>query len=218
MYVIIDWHTIGNLKMELFQDPMYQTSQQETFAFWQTMARHFSGNNTVAFFELFNEPTTYRGQLGNISWTDWKNMMEEIIHLIRSFDQEKIPLVAGMDWAYDLTPLREEPINAQGIGYVSHPYPWKRQEPWPPKWEEDFGFAASTYPIIATEIGFTLRPGDTIGPNHYGNQILQYLESRKISWTAWVFDPEWGPQMLKSWDPYELTEMGNFFKAAMLKR
>lgn len=48
-----------------------------------------------------------------------------------------------------------------------------KQEPWPPKWEEDFGFAAANYPIIATEIG------------------------------------------LKSWDGYELTEMGKYFKKAM---
>ena len=215
MYIIIDWHSIGNLKMELFQDPMYNTTQKETYEFWQAIARHFKGNNTVAFYELFNEPTTYRGQLGNISWADWKKINEDLIHLIRSFDTEKIPLVAGMDWAYDLTPLREEPINAEGIGYVTHPYPWKRQEPWPPKWEEDFGFAASTYPIIATEIGFGLRPGETIGPNHYAYQIIKYLENRNISWTAWVFDPEWGPPMLKSWNTYELTEMGKYFKMAM---
>jgi hypothetical protein len=35
-----------------------------------------------------------------------------------------------------------------------------------------------------------------------------------MSWTAWVFDPEWGPNMLKSWN-YELTDMGKFFKEAM---
>ena len=29
------------------------------------MARHYAGHNTVAFFELFNEPTTYRDQLGS---------------------------------------------------------------------------------------------------------------------------------------------------------
>ena len=42
MYIIIDWHSIGNLKMELFQDPMYNTTQKETYEFWQTMARHFA--------------------------------------------------------------------------------------------------------------------------------------------------------------------------------
>ena len=50
MYIIIDWHSIGNLKMELFQDPMYNTSQKESFEFWRTIARHFAGYNTVAFF------------------------------------------------------------------------------------------------------------------------------------------------------------------------
>src|SRR5579871_1885798 len=155
MYVIIDWHSIGNLKMELFQDPMYNTTQKETYEFWQTIARHFNGNNTVAFYEIFNEPTTYRGQLGSVSWSEWKKINEEIIQLIRSYGPEAaIPLVAGFDWAYDLTPLREEPINAAGIGYVTHPYPNKRTLPWEPKWEEDFGFAASNYPMIATEIGF----------------------------------------------------------------
>lgn len=215
IYLIIDWHTIGNLKMELFQDPMYNTTQKETYEFWQTIAKHFSGNNTVAFYELFNEPTTYRGQLGSISWAEWKKMMEDIIHLIRAFDMETIPLVAGFDWAYDLTQLREEPINAENIGYVTHPYPFKRQEPWPPKWEEDFGFAAANYPILATEIGFDMKPGEAIGPNHYGYQITKYLESRGIGWLAWVFDPEWGPPMLKSWNTYELTPAGEFFKQAM---
>jgi len=107
MYIIIDWHTIGNLKMELFQDPMYNTTQKETYEFWQTIAKHFSGNNTIAFYELFNEPTTYRGQLGSISWSEWKKMMEDVIHLIRAYNTETIPLIAGFDCAYDLTPLRE---------------------------------------------------------------------------------------------------------------
>jgi endoglucanase len=215
IYIDIDWHSIGNLKMELYQDPMYNTTQKETYEFWQTMARHFTGNNTVAFYELFNEPTTYRGQLGSIAWSDWKKMNEDMIHLIRAFDNEKIELVAGFDWAYDLTPLREAPIEAINIGYITHPYPFKRSEPWLPKWEEDFGFAADQYPIVASEIGFWLNPTQMADPNHYGYQITKYLEGRGISWVAWVFDPEWGPSMLKSWNGYELTDMGKFFKQAM---
>ena len=58
MYVIIDWHSIGNLRTEMYQAEMYETTQKETFEFWRTTAKHFKGNNTVAFFELFNEPTT----------------------------------------------------------------------------------------------------------------------------------------------------------------
>ena len=215
MYIIIDWHSIGNLKMELFQDPVYNTSLKETYEFWRMIARHFKGNNTVAFYELYNEPTIFNGQMGRMTWSEWKKINEDIIHLIRAYDKEKIPLVAGFDWAYDLTPLRIEPIEAEGIGYVTHPYPEKRTPPWPPKWEEDFGFAAEQYPIIATEIGFSAGRRDWVDSAQYGKQIIHYLEGRGISWVAWVFDPLWRPQLLKSWDNYDLTESGEFFKKAM---
>lgn len=215
MYIIIDWHSIGNLNMELFQNPMYDTTKKETYEFWRTIASHFRGHNTVAFYEIFNEPTIYRGQLGSMTWPEWKKINEDIISLIRAYDPEPIPLVAGFDWAYDLTPLHIDPINAEGIGYVTHPYAHKRSQPWEPKWEENYGFAADTYPIIATEMGFGLRGNAKIKEDDYGPRIVKYLESRGISWMAWVFDPEWGPPMLKSWDTYELTGSGEFFKKAM---
>jgi len=144
MYVIIDWHSIGNLWMELFQDPMYNTTKTETFEFWRTIARNFAGHNTVAFYELFNEPTIYRGELGSLPWTEWKKINEQMISLIRAYDRETIPLVAGLDWAYDLSPLRDDPINAAGIAYVTHPYAFKRGQPWEPRWEENFAFAAAS--------------------------------------------------------------------------
>jgi aryl-phospho-beta-D-glucosidase BglC (GH1 family) len=213
MYIIIDWHSIGNLGMELFQDPMYNTSKPETYQFWRTISRHFSGNNTVAFYEIFNEPTIYRGELGSLPWSEWKKINENIISLIRAFDTETIPLVAGLDWAYDLSPLRDDPINAEGIAYVTHPYSFKRSQPWEPKWEENFGFAADKYPVVATEFGLFTDPGAP-GEEDYGNRIINYLEGRGISWMCWVYDPHWGPQMLKSWN-YDLTLKGEFFKKAM---
>lgn len=215
LYVMIDWHSIGNLGMELFQDPYYNTTRQETYEFWRTIAKHFAGHNTPAFYELFNEPTLYNGQLGNMSWSEWKEINENIIHLIRSYDNEKIPLVAGLDWAYDLTPLHIDPINAEGIGYVSHPYPHKRGKPWEPKWEENFGFAASRYPVVVTEFGFTLGKEGMTDNGEYGHAIINYLEAKGISWVCWILDPEWQPRMLESWSPFKLTESGEFFKQAM---
>ena len=213
MYIIIDWHSIGNLGMELFQDPMYNTSKAETYEFWRTIAAHFRGNNTIAFYELFNEPTIYRGQLGSLPWSEWKEINEKIINLIRAFDKETIPLVAGLDWAYDLSPLHDDPINAQGIAYVTHPYANKRSQPWEPKWEENFGFAADNYPVFATEFGMGGFQGKG-NDNDYGNRIIKYLEGRGISWACWVFDPEWGPKLIQSWQ-YDLTDGGKFFKKAL---
>jgi hypothetical protein len=115
LYVDIDWHSIGNLKQGLFQDPMYETSLPETFNFWRTIAAHYNGNHTVAFFELFNEPTVFFGRLGSMSWEDWRQINEDMVSLIRAYDKETIPLVAGFDWAYDLTPLRISPIRADNL-------------------------------------------------------------------------------------------------------
>jgi hypothetical protein len=215
MYVDIDWHSIGNLGMELFQDPSYNTTRQETYEFWRVIAWHFQGHNTIAFYELFNEPTLFNGQLGRMSWSEWKKINENIISVIRAYDAEKIPLVAGFDWAYDLTPLHIEPIEAEGIGYVTHPYPHKRPLPYEPKWDEDFGFAAGRYPVVATEFGFVLGNEGMSENGEYGKAIINYLERNGIGWIAWVFDPEWRPRMLESWDTYKLTESGEFFKQAM---
>lgn len=224
MYVILDWHTIGNLETGVYQDPMYETTKQETYNFWRTVARHYTGHNTVAFYELFNEPTTYRNQLGPVSWDAWKKSVEEQITIIRAYNPQAIPLVAGFDWAYDLTPLRLSPIVAEGIGYTTHPYANKRSQPWEPKWEEDFGFAAAKYPIIATEFGGFARPPSTdsqpaTGRDNrnnavYGPAIIKYLEGKGISWAVWCFDPEWGPALIRNWN-YELTPSGEFAKAAM---
>ena len=214
LYVIIDWHSIGNLKAGLFQDPYYITSLTETLNFWRTIAQHFSGNNTVAFYELFNEPTLYNGQLGRMTWSEWREINEEMIELIRAFDKETIPLVAGLDWAYDLTPLNYDPVNAEGIGYVSHPYPHKRTPPYEPKWDEAFGFAAARYPVFATEFGFTLGDLSMKDNYEYGKAIIRFLEDRGISWAWWIYDPHWYPQMIKSWDNPTLTDNGQFFKDA----
>jgi aryl-phospho-beta-D-glucosidase BglC (GH1 family) len=228
MHIIIDWHSIGNLTTGVFQDPMYDTTKEETFAFWRAMSRRYNGHNTVAFFELFNEPAAF----GRVNWEAWKQIVEDEIAIIRANNQQAIPLVAGFDWAYDLTPLRLNPIAAEGIGYTTHPYSNKRPQPWEPKWEEDFGFAASKYPIIATEFGgFAMPPapgatpptaaaptgaGGRGGANAaaYGPAIIKYLESKGISWTVWCFDPEWGPTLISNWE-YKLNSSGEFAKAAM---
>ena len=219
LYVIIDWHSIGNLRSEMFQAPMYETTRKETFEFWRTIAKHFKGNSTIAAFELFNEPTVYNGQLGVCSWADWKSINEEMITIIRANGSKAIPLIAGFNWAYDLTPIAKEPIDAEGIAYVSHPYPMKREKPWEPKWTADWGFAAEKYPVILTEIGFCGADDKgahvpVISDESYGDAITQYCKEKGISYTVWCFDPEWAPMLISDWK-FTPTRQGAYFKEAL---
>lgn len=217
MYVIIDWHSIGNLRAEKFEADIYKTSKKETLKFWDTISKRFAGNPTVAFYEIFNEPTVYNGTLGECTWPQWKAIVENIIDVIYTNDKNVVPLVGGFNWAYDLREVKNSPINRPNVGYVAHPYPGKCEPPREPHWEEHFGFLASRYPVIATEMGYSLG-GEyeyMIDDGTYRRAILKYLDKKKISWCAWVFDPDWSPALIKSYG-YEPSHSGAFFKDAML--
>ncbi len=222
IYVIIDWHSIGNLAEEKYhRRDAYRTTKLETIEFWSTMGRHYAADNTVAFFELFNEPAL-GGPLGDSSWQQWKQIMEEIISAIRTNGGTAVPLVAGFDFGYDLTPVAKAPINAEGIGYVSHPYAMKRKAPWPEQWTKDWGFVSDTYPVFATEVGFC--PADdkqahipVIGDETYGDALTSYFEKRGISYAVWCFDPDCAPALIKDWS-FTPTRQGVYFKKVFLQR
>ncbi len=216
IYVILGWHSIGNLRSQLYQHPMYETDKKQTFEFWRTIGKHFGDNTTVAFYELFNEPTTFNGQLGTCSWAQWKEIMEEVIIIVRANGGKGIPLVAGFNWAYDLTPVKWDPIEAEGIAYVSHPYPQKRSQPWEGQWTKDWGYVKSTYPIILTEIGFAEADEKgahipVISNASYGEAITQYCDDKDISYVLWVFDPQWAPGLFTDWS-HKLSKQGEYFK------
>ena len=219
LYLILDWHSIGNLKQEKFFHERYVTTLEETHAFWQMVSKRYAQEPVIAMYELFNEPTVHGGQLGEITWPEWKKMNEDMIQLIRKNHPQAIILVAGFNWGYDLTPIKEDPIQASGIAYVSHPYPEKRKAPWEPQWEKDWGYVANTYPVILTEIGFALpdEKGAHIpvnGDETYGQTLVDYSASKGISWVVWCFNPDWSPVMITDWN-YTPSRQGAFFRKVM---
>jgi hypothetical protein len=214
LYVIIDWHSIGNLLEEKFQSQMYETDLKETLEFWKTIAKRYAGDTTVAFYELYNEPTI--SGFGEMTWGQWKAAQERMIRAIRQHDRETVVLVAGFDWAYDLKPVADDPFEEKNLAYVSHPYPQKREQPWEEKWEEDWGFVADRYPVILTEIGFCLEKErgahiPVISTEEYGRSITSYSEKKGISWVAWVFDTRWSPMLILDWE-FTPSTQGKFFR------
>lgn len=215
MYVIIDWHSIGNLKDEKYTNAMYNTTKEETFRFWRTVAQRYKDEPAVALYELFNEPTIQQKDLGKCTWDEWRTINEQIIDTIRTYDADKVCLCAGFNWAYDLTEVKSKPIRRQNIAYVSHPYPMKREQPWKEKWEKDFGYVADAYPVICTEIGYCLESerGAHVpvkSTDVYADHITKYFEQKGISFTIWCFDPHWAPTLITDWN-YTLSTQGRYF-------
>ncbi|HEY5958201.1 MAG TPA: cellulase family glycosylhydrolase [Polyangiaceae bacterium] len=222
LYMIADWHSVGNLVTGLFQHPIHNTSKQETYEFWRSVAYRYREVTTLAFYELFNEPTTDNGNLGVATWQQWRTVNEELIDIIRSHGNNSIALVAGFDWAYDLSQVALAPIQRQQVAYVSHPYPQKATAPYELHWDKSFGFVAARYPLFATEIGY--MPKNAVGARDpvrndgsYGPLITSYLAKKGASWVAWCFHPHWSPPLIDDW-AYTPTSAGSYFRQVMKAR
>ncbi|MDO3384805.1 cellulase family glycosylhydrolase [Gilvimarinus sp. SDUM040013] len=231
MYLILDWHIIGNIQSALYQHPMYVTNMDETREFWQSVALRYRGVPTIAVYELLNEPThDFIGNgaesLGKASWEGLRAIHEELIDLIYVYDKNVIPLVSGFNWAYDLTMVADAPVRREGIAYTIHPYPQKAKPEVKSKenffalWQETWGYVAENYPVMATELGWVRADGYGAhvpvihDEGTYGPQIVEFMEARDIAWTAWVFDPDWSPTLINDWD-FTPSEQGAFFKKVM---
>lgn len=221
MYVIIDWHVIGNMSEDRWFRTIYNTTYEETRRFWKKAAEHFKGNPTVAVYELYNEPTHKNNELGDLNWNILRSIYETLIDDITAIDDEKICLVAGMNWGYYLDEVIDNPVQRKNVAYATHPYPQKEDAPWEEKWEKSWGHVADTYPIIATEFGFMpeTEPGahiPCIADEEYGEAIMNYFDKKGISFTLWSFDPHWSPTLILDWD-FTPSKQGKFFKPVLQK-
>jgi endoglucanase len=224
MYVILDWHSIGDLVSGVFDNSwgIYPTTLSETLDFWRRVARRYRNEPQVAFYEIFNEPTQYvDGRDTGTSWSQWRRIAGQIVAMICDVNPDAIAIVGGLDWAYDLQPVAADPVQHPNVVYAVHPYPQKRPEPWETYWEADFGALTAQYPVFATEFGFETAeqtPGGSVAVAtvEYGRRIIRFLEERNISWTVWCFHPTWGPTLLADWNYTPTRPAGEFFRGVLL--
>jgi len=56
-----------------------------------------------------------------------------------------------------------------------------------------------------------------ISDESYGDAITKYADANGISYTVWVFDPQWAPMLISDWK-FTPTRQGRYFKNALQKR
>ena len=176
MYVVIDWHYIGNIATGAGEQmPDIGTSPKDlTVEFWQLTAKYFHNTPNVIF-EVFNEPESIEAEV-------WRGSAAEIVQLIREQGANQVIIVGGIDFGRDLSWVIEDPIPGENIAYASHIYPIHSSS----EWDHWFGDVAKKYPVLITEWGF-MDENRSAGPQYlagdemtYGKPLLEYLDARGI--------------------------------------
>lgn len=223
IYILIGWHAHGNAltgqveQVEWAWEPPYHGNPYNpdldlAVRFWEGTADRYKASSWVLH-SIFNEP-------GYIGWDEWRPVAEKLVDTIRSRNPRALVLVSGVAWAYDLRGAGKNPVKRENIVYEAHVYPGSTKYYGP--WEEYFGYLANDHPVFVGEWGFqpVAKPNEEhirAAAEDYGRPLLEYLNTKGISWTAWVWSPVWTPRLLKNWR-YEPTEFGQLVKEAAGKR
>jgi len=223
LYIIIDYHVIGRpggwydspSDATLWEYPakVHYTDSDMAVAFWNTVAARYGKRNHVLF-EIYNEPAD---ETADFTWADWRPTGQLLIDTVRKHS-DNIVLGSGPKYSNDLSDVPKNPYSDSNLAYVAHIYPGTvpKGEDQVSQWEKLFGFLAKTYPVIVSEWGFSNGGDETTNGTleGYGRPLLDYLDQKKIHWTAFVYHPMdmgQGQLMLES-DWTTLTEFGQFVK------
>lgn len=234
IYSIIDFHSIGwpptgEWQNTQWEDPnwgqIYKFTTQELKDFWDKISKHFANDTRIAFFDLFNEPAKGLPNGSDTSlqaWLEWRDLAEQLIDIVRKNDPNRIVLVGGLQFSYDIRYAKDYPVRREQVVYSVHIYPWSlMQGDWHADWDTAFGNYSSSIPILVGEVGFDPNATDEGmkgTPENFGIPLIdQYLAPRNIGWLAWNFSPEWPPCLLSNWN-YEPTVSGSFFKERLSRR
>ncbi len=195
IYCIIDWHYVD--------DP--RELDRETRAFWSDIASKYKDYPNIMF-EVFNENKT------DMSWEEWKSIVQPWVNLIQDYAPRNLILVGAPHYAQHLFDAPENPIDGKNIVYVAHIYPGLEQR----HWDTWMFNTADKIPLFVTEWGFRKDSGKiTSGTiSNYGIAIKNKLEEHNLSWTSWVADYDWEPEMFDAnWNlRVGENEMGGFVK------
>jgi endoglucanase len=179
IYCIIDWHYI--------KDYTSNDVDTATRAFWNYVAPKYASTPNVLF-ELYNEP------IYPDSWSTWKTTAQPWVDIIRAAAPKNLILIGGPRWSQNVAEAATNPFRGSVLVYVAHIYPGHGGQS---VWDSWFGNSTSTVPYFVSEWGW--QQGGAVPTSGtktgYGVPFSAYLDSKGVSWTAWVFDIYWQPIM-----------------------
>ena len=170
LYVIVDWHMVG---AENPDDKNPLTYLEQSKEFFSYISEYYKYQHNILY-EIMNEPN------GSTTWNDCKKYANEVIPCIRK-NTDAIILVGNPSWTADLNSVMADPlVGYENIMYTYHFYAADHRNTSQVSKAYDNGF-----PVFISEFGFMNSDGDGAINKFYGENWLEVLDTRNISYVAW---------------------------------
>jgi endoglucanase len=227
VYIMLDlhWSDVGEWGQNIGQHSM---PDENSLAFWKDIAPVYA-NHPAVIYDLYNEPhdVSWDIWLNGGQVTDRPNRrgqtpktfkavgMQLLLDAVRATGAKNLIVAGGLDWAYDFSGILDgrqlKDPDGNGVIYANHCYNNKNQavETWIANMEK----AAATFPIIISEFGGWYMPpgaaagqrpgrgfGGMRGAGDWLMRVMQAVEDRNWSYTAWDLHPAAGPTLITDWD------------------
>jgi endoglucanase len=168
VYVIVDFHA-----------HKAHEHQEDAVAFFSEVSAKYAGVPNVIY-ETFNEPI-------EIAWPQLKKYHEAVIAAIRENDKEAIIILGTPNYSQQVDVAAQDKVEGENLMYTLHYYActhtaWLRQK--------GDAALANNAPLFVTEWGATHADGGLDGIVCPDEAQLwdDWMNIRKISWSAWKLD------------------------------
>ena len=206
MYVIVDWHVLGE------QSPFVH--KDEAIAFFDEMTSKYKNNDNVIY-EICNEPN------GGTTWEDVKSYAEEVIPVIRKNCPDAIIIVGTPNWSQDVDVAADNPIKGyDNIMYAVHFYAATHKD----NIRDKVTYALSSgLPIFISEFSICDASGNGGIDYDSADVWFQLINNKNLSYAAWNISNKnetsslinSSCDKLSNWDDDELSETGIWIKNIM---
>lgn len=206
LYVVVDWHVHRD------KDPLLHMDEAKEFF---SMIAETYADHTNIIYEICNEPN------GNITWSDnVKPYAEEMIPLIRSFDEDAVIIVGTPTWSQDVDAAADDPLSHENVLYTLHFYAGSHGQELRDKatyaMEKGLG-------IFVTEWGTSRNTGGGGVFLDEADIWLEFLDEHQISWCNWsiadkaetsaIFLPNFDPE--REWNEDRISESGKYVRGKL---
>lgn len=200
LYVIIDHHQID--------DASKGTSAADAKTFWTDVAPTFASYGNVLY-EPFNEPID-----GSATWAQLKPAVQGWIDTIRSAGASNLIIVPSNSYCQRPGDAASDPPTdpKSNLMYTAHIYPGN----WNATFKQQVATAIGKAPVFITEWGYMLNSSDSVlgtSSATWGTDLQTLVDGNGASWTAWISDNGWTPNMFSDSALTQLTDFGKLVKS-----